>query len=87
MLHTKLVEISLPVPEKIFKGILPYVGMAAILVMGPAKKSSDFHYLGPESFHEKFGSDWQSCFRKSGLNFCMYMTLLTFNTHIPSYIQ
>ena len=31
------VEICLPVPEKkIFKGCLPYVGMAAILVMGPA---------------------------------------------------
>ena len=29
-------EICLPVPEKIFKGFLPYVGMAAILVMGPA---------------------------------------------------
>ena len=26
-------EIGLPVPEKIFKGFLPYVGMAAILVM------------------------------------------------------
>ena len=30
------VEIGLPVPEKkIFKGFLPYVDMAAILVMGP----------------------------------------------------
>ena len=29
-------EIGLPVPEKkIFKGFLPYVDMAAILVMGP----------------------------------------------------
>ena len=41
--------------------------------------SSDFHFLVPES---------------SGLNFCMFTTLcqgqemtLTFNTHIPSYIQ
>ena len=31
MLHTKFVEISLPVPEKIFKEFLPY-----ILVMCPA---------------------------------------------------
>ena len=31
------VEIGLPVPEKkIFKGFLPYMGMAAILVMRPA---------------------------------------------------
>ena len=36
MLHTyvpSFVEISLPVPEKIFKGFLSYMGMAAILVM------------------------------------------------------
>ena len=24
--------------------------------------SSDFHFLVPESFHTKFGSDWQSSF-------------------------
>ena len=56
--------------------------------------SSDFYFLVPESFQTKFGLDRQSSFlRKSGLNFCMYMTLgqgqemtLTFNTHIPSYI-
>ena len=31
------VEIGLPVPEKkIFKGFLPYVGMVAVVVMGPA---------------------------------------------------
>ena len=31
------VEIGLPVPEKkIFKGFLPYMGMAAILIMSPA---------------------------------------------------
>ena len=29
-------EINLPLLEKIFEGYLPYVGMAAILVMGPA---------------------------------------------------
>ena len=34
MLHTKFREIGRPVPEKkIFKGFLPYMGMAAILVM------------------------------------------------------
>ena len=32
--HPSFVEIGLPVPEKkIFKGFLPYMGMAAILVM------------------------------------------------------
>ena len=24
--------------------------------------SSDFHFLAPESFHTKFGSDWHSSF-------------------------
>ena len=33
MLHTKFVKIGLPVLEKIFEGILPYMGVAAILVM------------------------------------------------------
>ena len=37
------VEIGLQVPEKkIFEGFLPYI---------------DFHFLVPESFHTKFGSD------------------------------
>ena len=42
------VEIGLPVPEKkIFKGFLPYVDMAAILVMGQASchQISIFVYL------------------------------------------
>ena len=33
MPHTKLLEIGPPVPEKIFEGVLPYMGVAAILVM------------------------------------------------------
>ena len=34
MLHTKFVKIGLPViEEKIFEGFLPYMGMAAILVV------------------------------------------------------
>ena len=34
MLHTKFREIGQPVPEKkIFEGFLPYMGVAAILVM------------------------------------------------------
>ena len=31
--------------------------------------SSDFHFLVPESFHKKIGSDRQVVLRKSGLNF------------------
>ena len=57
--------------------------------------SSDFYFLVPESFQKKFGSDWCKVVSdKSCLNFCMYTTLgqgqemtLTFNTHIPSYVQ
>ena len=57
--------------------------------------SSDFHFLVSESFHKKIWFRSAKWFlRKSGLNFCMYTTLgqgqemtLTFNTHIPSYIQ
>ena len=34
MLHTKFVKIVLPALEKkIFEGVLPYMGVAAILVM------------------------------------------------------
>ena len=44
------VEIGLPVPEKIFKGFLPYVGMAAILVMGPASCHQIFISLYLKAF-------------------------------------
>ena len=61
-------------------------------------RSSDFHFLVPESFHQIFISvylkaftDWHNSFC---LNFCMYTTLdqgqemtLKFNSHISSYIQ
>ena len=54
MLHTKFLEIGLPVPEKIFKGFLPYVGMAAILVMGPASCHRIFISLYLKAFITKF---------------------------------
>ena len=44
------VEIGLLVPEKIFKGFLPYVGMAAILVMGPASCHQIFISLYLKAF-------------------------------------
>ena len=43
-------KIGLPVPEKIFKGFLPYVGMASILVMGPASCHQIFISLYLEAF-------------------------------------
>ena len=47
-------EICLPVPEKeIFKGFLPYVGMAAILVMGPASCHQIFISLYLKAFRKK----------------------------------
>ena len=46
-----LVEISLPVPEKnIFEGFLPYMGMAAILVMWPASCHQIFISLYLKAF-------------------------------------
>ena len=49
------VEIGLPVPEKkIFKGFLPYRGHLGHVT---SIMSSDFHFLVPESFHKKIGSD------------------------------
>ena len=45
------VEIGLPVPEmKIFEGFLPYVGMAAILVMWPASCHQIFVSLYLKAF-------------------------------------
>ena len=57
--------------------------------------SSDFHFLVSESFlKENLVQIGTVVSEKSGLNFYMYTTLgqgqemtLTFNTHIPSYIQ
>ena len=55
------VEISPPVPEKIFEGFLPYErgGHFGHLT---SIMSLDFHFLVPESFHTKFGSDRYSSF-------------------------
>ena len=44
------VEIGPPVSEKIFKGVLPYVGMVAILVMGPASFHQTFISLNLKAF-------------------------------------
>ena len=94
MLHTKFRR-NRPAGsgEEDFKGFLPYVGMAAILVMRPASCHRVFISLYLKAFIKKIQIS-KLVLRKSGLNFCMYTTLdqgqemtLTFNTHIPSYIQ
>ena len=51
MLHTKFRGNGPTAPErKIFKGFLPYVNMAAILVMGPASFHQIFISLYLEDF-------------------------------------
>ena len=62
MLHTKF-HGNQPAGsgEGDFKGVLPYMGM---VVIGHVTSimSSDLHFLVPESFLKKFGSDWYSSF-------------------------
>ena len=45
--------------------------------------SSDFHFLVPESFHKKLVQIGKVVSEKIRYEFLT----LTFNTHIPSYIQ
>ena len=47
---TSYVEICLPVPEKIFEGFLPYMGVVAILVMWPASCHQIFISLYLKAF-------------------------------------
>ena len=56
------VEIGPPVSEKkIFEGLLSYnSGGGGHLGHVASVISSDFHFLVPESFHTKFGSDRHS---------------------------
>ena len=63
------VEICPPVPEmKIFEGFLPYMGVAAILVMCPASCHQIFISLCLKAFI-KFGSDRHSSFEKIWFEF------------------
>ena len=59
-------EIGPLVPEKIFEGSLLYIGMAAMhgghVGHVTSTMSSNFHFLVPESFHTKFGSERLSSF-------------------------
>ena len=60
MLHTKF-RGNQPAGsgENIFEGFLPYMGHLDHVT---SIMSSDFHFLVPESFHTKFGSDRHSSF-------------------------
>ena len=89
-------EIGLPVLEKkIFKGFLPYVGMAAILVMGPALCHQIFISLYLKAFIKNLVEIRTVVSEKIRFEFLYINDLgprsrimtLTFNTHIPSYIQ
>ena len=90
-------EIGLPVPEKIFEGFFFQIyGHGGHLGHVTSIMSSDFHFLVPKSFHKKIGSDRQVVSEKIQFEFLnVHVTTfgqgqemtLTFNTHIPSYIQ
>ena len=56
------VDIGLSVPEKIFEGFLPLYGRGDHLGHVTSIMSSDFHFLVPESFYKKIGSDQHSSF-------------------------
>ena len=45
-----------------FKSVFTICGHGGHLGHRTRLMSSDFHFLVPESFHTKFGSDWQSSF-------------------------
>ena len=63
MLHTKF-RGNRPAGsgEEDFYTILSIYGHGGHLGHVTSIMSSDFHFLVPESFHTKFGSDWQSGF-------------------------
>ena len=63
MLHTKFLG-NRPAGsrEEDFLRVFTICGHGSHLGHVTSNMSSDFHFLVPESFHRKFGSDWQSSF-------------------------
>ena len=58
MLHTKFrCEIGPPVPEKILRVFTKY-GRGGHLGHVTSIMLINFHFIVPESFHTKFGSEW-----------------------------
>ena len=63
MLHTKFLSKSAyRFWRRSFLNDFTICGHGGHLGHGTSIMSSDFHFLVPESFHKKFGSDWQSSF-------------------------
>ena len=86
-----VVKIGPPVLEKIFEVFFSIYGHDGHLGNVTSIMLTNFHFLVPESFHTKFGSEWPVVSEKIRFEFCMYTTLgqgqemtLTFNTHKPS---
>ena len=62
MLHTKFHENRPAGSVEDFLRVFTICGHGGHLGHGTSIMSSDFHFLVPESFHKKSGSDWQSSF-------------------------
>ena len=83
------VEIVQPVTvKKIFEGFLPYLGMAAILVMCPASYQQSFISMYLKAYRQNLVKMAKCFLRKACFNFHTKMALgqgqemtLTFNTH------
>ena len=70
MLHTKFWKIGPPVLEKkIFEGFLPYMGMAAFLVMGPASCHQIFISLYLKAFIQNLVQNGPVVSEKIGFEF------------------
>ena len=61
MLHAKFHGNGMPVPEKTFEGYLPYLGVAPSWSCDQHHFMS-CHFLVPESFLTKFGSELHNSF-------------------------
>ena len=62
MLHTKIRRNWPSGSEEDFLRVFIIYGRGGHLGHVTSNKSSDFHFLVPESFHTKFGSDRHSSF-------------------------
>ena len=69
----RFVEIGPLVPEKIFEGFLPYMGVVAILVMWPATCHQIFISLYLKAFIQNLVQLDTVVSEKIQFEFCMYM--------------